>query len=326
MALASLSRGIRETGLRVQRRIACFHGVTSSCADTDITLPQLPPAKPTASTRSALSAADDVRSLLIQSGFPISIEKPLIRLDISSCIAHPAENILFALEDGSGRAPVPVSDIRLVPTSQFAALPYYDTYAQKGLQYVFQNPVTFYNCPDNDRDIGAIATIDDVRTFAASEHLSGSATGTPATALRALETTLEKGPVTDLYDAEQYLLKAEILKTPPDVHERIISLWLETAYGSRGTAGVISSLKYVKPDTVKYDAFALFFTRSSFPALFMEANRSVMPTIPELFPVNTLTSASEPWIYFSSLPDNAAVRAELIRDTSFFHQNIFLSE
>lgn len=335
-ALHTLDTGMAHTEAIAAMRMSCFSGHITDCDTRDITFPTTTATAAQSVSPEAHSLAMTVRATLIRAGYKLDPDETLLQLGANACIVSQKYTApLFTFETVSTKyepeylSPRLVGDIPLVSSKRFETTPFFSYFAAQGITYVPVNPLSYYVCPVSAQDMGRLGALRAIREYAQTARISMYASGDTLEALKKMEGTT---PVITDEDAVAYLSAARQLIESGDLSvedtNTITSLALALRDNSLGVYQTLQNIVFFEQVDIDLNAHGipldfspayLFFARSAFPDLFLADNVSATGVHDNLFKPNTVPEESMPYIYYSSLPNTAAVQDEVTRNLQLFY-------
>jgi hypothetical protein len=350
-AINILMRGARVVEWNAFKRGLCVRGITFVCDRADIAMPFVAASitPPLSSQQSELLARVRGQYELVRTETgrkPLDPRVSPVQLSASVCIKErPGAGPVFTIGSFAQETDtvselrdisrgIYVGDIIFVRTTANARLPFYNYFEEHGIPYVWTDPMTYYECPQLQRDESIIFSTANIVAFTKRERLSTYASGSDAIVLSGIERRFAAtGSILSEADARQYLDIARTLILEDKVPQYIKKIYTTLALPlSDGTAGLDESIhmvafidtsnRHVAQRGINFDSSArnLFFVRNAFALLFMENNPSMTGEHENLFPLNDLPATAQPYVYYSDMPDTSEAQDEVFRDMEFYHR------
>jgi len=340
-ALAKIQESGEASAQILQERSWCFLGSISSCTTQDLMLPTIDmdrhgAAQPSLSSRLLL---DDVRHILTESGIAFAPNEPLFLLAKNSCVKERPDTAPFFALGTSQTAKTPqyysvlyIGDIHALRTAPHASFPFFNFFAQRGIEFVPIRPLDYYHCPEAGRDSGTILAMANTRTFALKNTLSVGAPQEYRALLAELERPLSSNVVNES-DVATYLkavASPEIfVHLDKETRDEFITSYLQFAYRSLGTFQDIREIARIEDGNlslvklgveIDFATVNFFFARSGFVSLIGGDNASAAGNHAALFEPNLLSDAEQPVVRLSEFSRTQETRQRFIRDYSFFNR------
>ncbi|MHB1086760.1 MAG: hypothetical protein ACYCZ0_03365 [Minisyncoccota bacterium] len=346
-ALAKIRESGAATAQLLQVRSWCFLGSISSCTTQDLMLPTIDmdrngAAQPSLSSRLLL---DDVRRILTESGIAFAPDEPLFLLAQNSCVKErPDTAPFFALgtshvtEAPEYYSVVYIGDIHALKTAPHASLPFFNFFAERGVELVPTRPLDYYHCPEAGRDSGIVLAMANTRAFALKNTLGANVPKEYRTVLAELERSLSSDEISE-DDVATYVATVstpEILaRMSETTRNEFIDSYLQFAYRNLGMFQDIREIARIEDGNlslmklgveIDFDAVNFFFARSGFVSLLGGDNASIAGNHAVLFEPNRLRDTEQPVVRLSDFPRTQETRQRFVHDYSFFNRIYNMSD
>ncbi len=306
------------TEQNILKRQRCFSGEVLYCTKEDISLPVH---EKVLTQKTRAPSATELK------------EGPITQLTDPTCTAGFPTSVFFLEQTRttpqfSYVVPRLIGDARLIDTATQSTVPFYSFFASRGMRYIPNSPMAYYECASFVHDASGIFTTDAIRDLSIQKPLSTYAHSF-AKPLGKIENSLvSKQQALNEVVAMQYVALGLEALQQQDFSEEGAHVATELSLIERNRSGGydnqifdIAALESANAQLSKRGVpiglglLYLFYVRNAFEIFFMIDNQSVGP-------VDTVTEgpatppAQQPYVYYSNLTPEQKKQAD--RDQEYY--------